>query len=46
MDEASRKKAIEKAEAIDEKIGYPDYLAGDNMTQLETQYADVRYMPR
>ncbi|CAF3477996.1 unnamed protein product [Rotaria socialis] len=43
MDEASRKKAIEKAEAIDEKIGYPDYLAGDNMTQLETQYADYKF---
>ncbi|CAF4236483.1 unnamed protein product [Rotaria magnacalcarata] len=43
MDETSRKKAIEKAEAIDEKIGYPDYLASDNMTQLETQYADYKF---
>ncbi|CAF4398586.1 unnamed protein product, partial [Adineta steineri] len=40
MDSMSKTKAIEKALAIDEQIGYPDYLASDNVTQLETQYAD------
>ncbi|CAF4169227.1 unnamed protein product [Rotaria sp. Silwood2] len=40
MDETSKNKAIEKAQAIDEKIGYPDYLASDNVTQLETEYAE------
>ncbi|CAF1457934.1 unnamed protein product, partial [Adineta steineri] len=40
MDSMSKNKAIEKALAIDEKIGYPDYLASDNVTQLEIQYAD------
>ncbi|CAF1185487.1 unnamed protein product [Rotaria sordida] len=40
MDNISKSKAIEKAEAIDEKIGYPDYLASDNVTQLETEYAE------
>ncbi|CAF3416848.1 unnamed protein product [Rotaria sp. Silwood1] len=41
MDETSKNRAIEKAKAIDEKIGYPDYLASDNVTQLETEYAEV-----
>ncbi|CAF4177876.1 unnamed protein product [Adineta steineri] len=40
MDSMLKTKAIEKALAIDEQIGYPDYLASDNVTQLETQYAD------
>ncbi|CAF1017329.1 unnamed protein product [Rotaria sp. Silwood1] len=40
MDETSKNRAIEKAQAIDEKIGYPDYLASDNVTQLETEYAE------
>ncbi|CAF0813568.1 unnamed protein product [Rotaria sordida] len=40
MDVTSKNKAIEKAQAIDEKIGYPDYLASDNVTQLETEYAE------
>ncbi|CAF4126552.1 unnamed protein product [Adineta steineri] len=40
MDSMSKTKAIEEALAIDEKIGYPDYLASDNVTQLEIQYAD------
>ncbi|CAF0749316.1 unnamed protein product [Rotaria sp. Silwood1] len=40
MDETSKNRAIEKAKAIDEKIGYPDYLASDNVTQLETEYAE------
>ncbi|CAF1238982.1 unnamed protein product [Adineta steineri] len=40
MDSMSKNKAIEKALAIDVQIGYPDYLASDNVTQLEMQYAD------
>ncbi|CAF1147439.1 unnamed protein product, partial [Adineta steineri] len=40
MDSMLKTRAIEKALAIDEQIGYPDYLASDNVTQLETQYAD------
>ena len=30
-----------KAEAIDEKIGYPEYLGSSNFTTLEQLYADV-----
>ncbi len=30
-----------QAQAIRDKIGYPDYLDGDNMTQLEKEYAEV-----
>ncbi|CAF4138244.1 unnamed protein product [Adineta steineri] len=40
MDNISKNKTIEKALAIDEQIGYPDYLASDNVTQLEIKYAD------
>ncbi|CAF1238930.1 unnamed protein product [Adineta steineri] len=40
MDTMSKTKAIEKALVIDEQIGYPDYLASDNVTELEIQYAD------
>jgi hypothetical protein len=31
-----------QARVIYEKIGYPDYLDGDNMTKLEEDYAEVR----
>lgn len=41
MDSDSKMKAIEKAKAISEKIGYPDYIDGDNMTKLENEYAEV-----
>jgi hypothetical protein len=27
---------------IDEKIGYPEYLGSDNVTELEEDYAEVR----
>lgn len=30
-----------QAHAINEKIGYPDFLDGDNMTQLENEYTEV-----
>ncbi len=31
-----------KALAIDEKIGYPEYIGSDNVTELEEDYAEVR----
>ncbi|UJR11165.1 hypothetical protein I4U23_015346 [Adineta vaga] len=40
MDKESQNKAIEKALAIDQKIGYPDYLASDNDTKLDKDYAE------
>ncbi|CAF3611902.1 unnamed protein product [Rotaria sp. Silwood1] len=39
MDDISKIKAIEKAKAIDKQIGYPDYLASNNNTKLENDYA-------
>ena len=30
-----------QAEAMLEKVGYPDYLKGNNMTRLESGYIDV-----
>ncbi len=30
-----------QAEAMLEKVGYPDYLKGNNMTKLESGYVDV-----
>ncbi|CAF0837890.1 unnamed protein product [Adineta steineri] len=40
MDETSKGRAIEKALAIDEKIGYPEYLSGNNITELEKMYEE------
>ncbi|CAF3073352.1 unnamed protein product [Rotaria sp. Silwood2] len=40
MDDVSKSKAKEKALAIDEKIGYPEYLNSDNITELEEDYAE------
>ncbi|CAF3818094.1 unnamed protein product [Rotaria magnacalcarata] len=40
MDDKSKTKAIEKAKVIYENIGYPDYIASDNTTQLELMYAE------
>jgi len=40
MDDDSKAKAVDKAKAIYENIGYPDYLASDNTTQLEKMYAE------
>lgn len=31
-----------QALAIDEKIGYPEYLEGSNVTELENDYVSVR----
>ncbi|CAF0871999.1 unnamed protein product [Rotaria sordida] len=41
MDAESMTKAIEKAKAIDRRIGYPDYLSSDNNTKLDEDYAEV-----
>ncbi|CAF1615486.1 unnamed protein product [Rotaria sp. Silwood1] len=40
MDNESKQKAIDKAQAIYENIGYPDYVASDNITQLEKMYTE------
>ncbi|CAF3407017.1 unnamed protein product [Rotaria socialis] len=40
MDDKSKAKAVEKAKVIYENIGYPDYIASDNTTQLELMYAE------
>ncbi len=38
----ARKIFILQAQAIDQQIGYPDYLASDNNTKLEEEYAEVK----
>ncbi|CAF3718768.1 unnamed protein product [Adineta steineri] len=43
MDMTSQSRAIEKALAIDQKIGYPDYLASDNNTKLDEDYAEYNF---
>ncbi|CAF3791141.1 unnamed protein product [Adineta steineri] len=43
MDETSKGRAIEKALAIDEKIGYPEYLSGNNITELEKMYEEYGF---
>jgi membrane metallo-endopeptidase-like protein 1 len=40
MDADSKAKAVVKEQAIYENIGYPDYIAGDNTTQLEEMYKE------
>ncbi|CAF3975020.1 unnamed protein product [Adineta steineri] len=40
MDADSKAKAVDKAAAIYENIGFPDYIASDNTTQLEKMYAE------
>lgn len=41
MDDVSKDRAIEKAMAIDEKIGYPEYVASSNTSELERMYREV-----
>ncbi|CAF3720549.1 unnamed protein product [Rotaria sp. Silwood1] len=43
MDPISKSKAIEKAYAMIDEIGYPDYLSNDNLTRLETDYAEYNF---
>ncbi|CAF1071368.1 unnamed protein product [Adineta steineri] len=49
MDSTSKIIAIKKAQAITAKLGYPDYLEGDDMTKLDKAYAEynfnLSYMP-
>ncbi|CAF4111817.1 unnamed protein product [Rotaria sp. Silwood2] len=40
MDDTSKNRSVEKALAIDEKIGYPDYLGSTNTTTLDKMYQD------
>jgi len=40
MDEESKAKAVDKEKAIYENIGYPDYIASNDTTQLEKMYAE------
>ncbi|CAF0965181.1 unnamed protein product [Adineta ricciae] len=43
MDVDSKKKAIEKAKAIDEQIGYPKYVGDSNTTELERMYSTYTF---
>ncbi|CAF0891456.1 unnamed protein product [Rotaria sordida] len=43
MDVESKTKAIEKARSIDQHIGYPDYLASNNNTKLDEDYAEYTF---
>ncbi|CAF0838473.1 unnamed protein product [Rotaria sordida] len=43
MDVESKTKAIEKAKSIDQHFGYPDYLASDNNTKLDKDYAEYTF---
>ncbi|CAF0826080.1 unnamed protein product [Adineta steineri] len=49
MDSKSKTVAIKKARAITAKLGYPDYLEGDDMTEIDKAYAEYNfnssYMP-
>ncbi|CAF1425917.1 unnamed protein product [Rotaria magnacalcarata] len=40
IDEVSKNRSMEKALAIDEKIGYPEYMASSNLTEIENMYKD------
>uniref|UniRef100_A0A8C4QFF7 Neprilysin n=1 Tax=Eptatretus burgeri TaxID=7764 RepID=A0A8C4QFF7_EPTBU len=43
MDQETKRKAQEKAEAIMERIGYPDYILHDDNPKLDDDYAQVSY---
>ncbi|NXD28358.1 MMEL1 protein, partial [Spelaeornis formosus] len=43
MDEASKEKAREKAMAIKEQIGYPDYILEDQNEKLDLEYANLNF---
>ncbi len=42
----AKKIFILQANAIDQQIGYPDYLNDDNNTKLEHDYAEVKIQCR
>jgi membrane metallo-endopeptidase-like protein 1 len=43
MDDASKGPAKDKARTMNQQIGYPDYIASDNTTRIEDDYADYRF---
>ncbi|NWI10905.1 MMEL1 protein, partial [Crypturellus soui] len=43
MDETSKEKAREKAMAIKEQIGYPDYILEDHNEKLDQEYANLNF---
>nr|XP_014429869.1 membrane metallo-endopeptidase-like 1 [Pelodiscus sinensis] len=43
MDETSKQKAREKAMAIKEQIGYPDYILEDQNEKLDQEYANLNF---
>ncbi|XP_038602836.1 membrane metallo-endopeptidase-like 1 [Tachyglossus aculeatus] len=43
MDEKSKKKAQEKALAIREQIGYPDYILEDHNDKLDREYSNLNF---
>ncbi|TFK13890.1 Membrane metallo-endopeptidase-like 1 [Platysternon megacephalum] len=43
MDETSKEKAREKAMAIKEQIGYPDYILEDQNEKLDQEYANLNF---
>ncbi|UJR18376.1 hypothetical protein I4U23_005280 [Adineta vaga] len=43
MDTVSKRRAVEKAQAILEGIGYPEYVISANVTELENQYINYRF---
>ncbi|XP_029805502.1 membrane metallo-endopeptidase-like 1 isoform X1 [Suricata suricatta] len=43
MDEASKKKAQEKAMSIREQIGYPDYILEEKNSRLDEEYSDLNF---
>ncbi|XP_015504035.1 membrane metallo-endopeptidase-like 1 isoform X3 [Parus major] len=43
MDKASKEKAHEKAMAIKEQIGYPDYILEDQNEKLDLEYANLNF---
>ncbi|XP_004425563.1 PREDICTED: membrane metallo-endopeptidase-like 1 [Ceratotherium simum simum] len=43
MDEASRKKAKEKAMSMREQIGYPDYLLQERNKHLDEEYSNLNF---
>ena len=40
MDDETKERAVEKANAISQMIGYPDFIV--NVTKLDEHYANVR----
>ncbi|CAF4443018.1 unnamed protein product [Rotaria sp. Silwood2] len=43
MDSISKIKAMAKARAVVENVGYPDYVTSSNVTKLEKDYADYKF---